>query len=82
LLESALLSLDVVLMDSLVILLRVDLSIEAVPEDFEEVALASVCAAGGDLDFVGDFMLCVMKFLEMARLARKAGFGPISGRGI
>ena len=87
----------VVFIESRVILLSVDLSMEAVPADLVAAllaaALASVmmplpplAAVGGDEDLalLGDFMLCAI-LLILALTAseeRKAGFGLTSGRGI
>ena len=97
--DSELLSLFdvVVLIESRVILLNVDLRMEAVPADLVAAllaaALASVmmplpplAAVGGDEDLalLGDFMLCAI-LLILALTAseeRKAGFGLTSGRGI
>ena len=97
--DSELLSLFVVVVfiESRVILLSVDLRMEAVPADLVAAllaaALASVmmplpplAAVGGDEDLalLGDFMLCAI-LLILALTAseeRKAGFGLTSGRGI
>ena len=90
--DSELLSLvdvDVVLIDSRVILLSVDFRMEAVPADLVAALLAAVFASVAPLGEVllallGDFMLCAMRLILAltASEERKAGLGLTSGRGI
>ena len=95
--DSELLSLvevDVVLIESRVILLSVDFRMEAVPADLVAALLAAVLASVtaaaplplGEvlLALLGDFMLCAMRLILAltASEERKAGLGLTSGRGI
>ena len=94
--DSELLSLvevDVVLIESRVIRLSVDLRMEAVPADLVAALLAAVLASVtaaalplGEvlLALLGDFMLCAMRLILAltASEERKAGLGLTSGRGI